>query len=265
VSSYVGADVGNYQITDQSSTSATIDKAALTISANSVSKTYDGRSYIGGNGVSFSGFVTGDSASVLSGTLSYVGDSQGAIHAGSYSIVPIGLSSTNYAISYSPGSLLVDQAVLTLASVAAVKYFDETTASVALPQVLGLVPGDRVINLHQVYESASVGLGKTLRVQWGYVIADGNGGANYRVTLRDSLGDIVSQPAGAGVDAVNPWTAILQTAVPSRFPGSLDGKPFGFDLPMPTGRSRRGSLLDADDEEQTADGPKPSGDNQNPS
>ncbi len=80
--------------------SLTINKAALTVTANNASKIYDGVSYSGGNGVSYSGFVNGETASVLGGTLTYGGTSQGASAAGSYGITASGLTSGNYDITY---------------------------------------------------------------------------------------------------------------------------------------------------------------------
>jgi hypothetical protein len=89
-----------------------IDKAHLTVAAHNASKTYDGSAYSGGDGVSYSGFVNGETTSELGGTLAYSGSSQGAINAGSYTITPGGLSSDNYEISYFDGTLTIDKAAL---------------------------------------------------------------------------------------------------------------------------------------------------------
>jgi len=42
---------------------------------------------------------------VLGGTLTYSGNSQGAVNAGSYTIIPGGLTSSNYTITFDPGTL----------------------------------------------------------------------------------------------------------------------------------------------------------------
>jgi hypothetical protein len=102
------ANQQGYDITNGTGT-LTINKAALSITANAGSKLYDGLAYSGGNGVSYAGFVNGEGLSVLAGALAYGGNSQGAIQAGTYSIVPEGLSSANYAISYLNGSLVITQ------------------------------------------------------------------------------------------------------------------------------------------------------------
>lgn len=91
-----------------------ITPAALSITANSASKTYDGLAYHGGNGVTYSGFVNGENASVLGGVPGYGGTAQGATGAGSYVLTPNGLTSTNYAINFNDGTLFINKALLTL-------------------------------------------------------------------------------------------------------------------------------------------------------
>jgi hypothetical protein len=87
----------------------TINPAPLRVTANSFSKLVDGVPYIGGNGVTYNGFVNGESPTALSGVLSYGGTSQGALALGNYSIVPrgYGASAANYTISYVDGTLTI--------------------------------------------------------------------------------------------------------------------------------------------------------------
>jgi hypothetical protein len=87
-----------------------IGAAPLTITANNDSKTYDGNAYSGNNGVVYSSFVNGEDPTVLTGSLSYGGTAQGAIDAGTYSIIPSGLADPNYAITFVAGTLTVNQA-----------------------------------------------------------------------------------------------------------------------------------------------------------
>ncbi|MGJ1385487.1 MBG domain-containing protein [Sphingobacterium spiritivorum] len=105
-----GAQAGNYKVantSDLSTATAAITPKPLTITANNFSKVYDGSAYSGGNGVSYGAFALGEDQTVLSGTLEYGGSSQGAVNTGSYGIVPSGLSSSNYAISYVNGQLSI--------------------------------------------------------------------------------------------------------------------------------------------------------------
>jgi autotransporter-associated beta strand protein len=58
--------------------------------------------------------VNSQTASALGGTLSYTGNSQNAVNAGTYTITPQGYTSNNYSISYVNGSLTVNKATLTV-------------------------------------------------------------------------------------------------------------------------------------------------------
>ena len=108
-----GLTSGNYDISYVDGT-LTVNRAGLTVTANDDSRTYDGVAYSGGNGVSYSGFVNGESASVLGGDLSFGGSAQGAVNAGSYGLSADGLTSGNYDISYVDGTLTVNRAALTV-------------------------------------------------------------------------------------------------------------------------------------------------------
>jgi YDG domain/MBG domain (YGX type) len=109
-----GADAANYALSSNTTTTATIGRAPLTITANDASAIANGRAYSGGNGVRYSGLVAGESASVLTGTLDYGGSAQGAIATGIYSIAPSGMSSGNYSLSYVDGTLSMVADPLTL-------------------------------------------------------------------------------------------------------------------------------------------------------
>jgi len=94
--------------------SLVVDKANLTVTANSYNKGYDGLAYTGGDGVVYSGFVNSETEAVLGGAIVYSGSSQGAISKGLYEIIPSGLTSSNYAISFVKGYLSVGKNLLTI-------------------------------------------------------------------------------------------------------------------------------------------------------
>ena len=116
----------NYQLPTLDVTNApvSITPATLIITANDDSKVYDGSPYSGGNGVVYAGFVEGETPDVLSGTLTYSGSSQGATNAGNYVLTPQGLSSDNYAISYTNNQLDISLATLNIAANADSKVYD---------------------------------------------------------------------------------------------------------------------------------------------
>jgi len=103
-----GTDAGNYNLLSTvASTTADITQLSLLVEAKSTTKVYDGLAYSGGAGLNYSGFLAGEDESVLVGPVVYGGTSQGAIATGLYSIIPSGLTATNYAITYLNGQLYV--------------------------------------------------------------------------------------------------------------------------------------------------------------
>ena len=108
-----GQTSSNYAIAYVNGT-LTIDPQALTITANNATQFYGNVPYNGGNGVTYNGFVTGQNSSVLSGTITYGGNSQGAVNAGTYTIIPSGQTSSNYAITYVNGTLTINPLPITV-------------------------------------------------------------------------------------------------------------------------------------------------------
>ena len=103
-----GADAANYSLTGTTATTtADINPAALTVTAKDDHKIYSGVGYSGGNGVTYDGFVGGETSAVLGGALTYGGTSQGAVHMGTYGIYPQGLTSGNYDVSFVGGVLTI--------------------------------------------------------------------------------------------------------------------------------------------------------------
>ncbi|QQT25174.1 MBG domain-containing protein [Sphingobacterium spiritivorum] len=99
----------NYGVATPVSFTLQVAKKRLSVTANDFSKTYDGIAYVGGNGVSFNGFVNDDSPAALGGNLAYGGTAQAAVNTGTYSITPGGLSSGNYDFDYKNGTLSIVQ------------------------------------------------------------------------------------------------------------------------------------------------------------
>ena len=135
-----GLTSGNYDIAYVPGT-LTVGKAALTVTAGDAGKTYDGHAFTGGS-VSYDGFVNGETADVLGGTLAYGGSSQGAVNAGSYAITASGLTSGNYEIAYVPGTLTVGKAALTVTAGDASKTYDGHAFSGGSVSYDGFVNGE---------------------------------------------------------------------------------------------------------------------------
>jgi hypothetical protein len=95
-----GLTSGNYAITFSPGTLG-ITKAGLTVTAEDKSKVYGAPDPA--LTASYAGFVKGETASVLGGALTLVRAPGESV--GSYAITPGGLTSGNYAITFSPGTL----------------------------------------------------------------------------------------------------------------------------------------------------------------
>lgn len=99
----------------------------ITVTANSVTRTYDGTTGGNNGGVSYSTAPSG----LLLGTASYGITSQDARNAGTYTIAPSGLYSTDnrgYDVSYASGTLTIDKRALTVTATGQNKTYDGTTA-----------------------------------------------------------------------------------------------------------------------------------------
>jgi filamentous hemagglutinin family protein len=199
---FSGADGGNYQLEGLPDPAdiGTIDPAALTVTlTGTVEKTYDGLpaatltsgnyslsgTIFEGDQVSLNGPAAGtyDNKNAGSGkTVSVSGLSLGGASAGDYAL-------SSASVSGAVG--IIDPASLVISAMSDARTYDSTTNSAKAPQVSGLVEGDNVSSLSQSFDSKHVG-DRTLSVNDGFVVDDGNGGHNYAVTLHTASGSITA-------------------------------------------------------------------------
>ncbi len=85
----------------------------------------------------------------------------------------------------------ITAAPLTLTATTNTKVYDGTVSAAATPTVTGLVAGDTVSGLAQIYDNKNVGTGKTLSVS-AYTVNDGNGGNNYSVATIDKTTGVIT-------------------------------------------------------------------------
>jgi filamentous hemagglutinin family protein len=152
----------------------------LTVTANNYTKTYDGASYSGGNGVTYS--ISGASPS---GSVAYAGTSQNAKNAGSYTITPSGLYSDQqgYDIGYVSGALTILPKALTISgtTVANKTYDGNTTATVTAGTLSGLI-GSETLGVSGSGTFANKNADTNKNVTVSYTLTNGtNGGlaSNY--------------------------------------------------------------------------------------
>ena len=183
----------------------TVNKAALTVTANNDSKTYDGNAYSGGNGVSYSGFVHGETSSVLAGTLVYDGSSQGAVNAGTYTITASGFTSGNYDISYVGGTLTIGAATLnlTITPDAASKTYGQTLNLTDF-STSGLVGSDSIssVTLTSAGTAATANVGSYDISSSNAVFGSGSA-SNYDIHYNTLTGGLTVNKAALTVTANN--------------------------------------------------------------
>jgi filamentous hemagglutinin family protein len=86
------------------------EQPVISVSANPLTKTYDGSAYTGGNGVTNTGFVNGDTSAILTG-LTYGGASQGATNVGTHTITPSAVNGLGYGMNFVDSSLTINPIV----------------------------------------------------------------------------------------------------------------------------------------------------------
>lgn len=162
------------------------------MTADDVTKTYDGTSFT----TASYGYSkpTVDLSKIL-GTALVGGTALGARNAGNYVIGLSGLYSTDqlgYDIDFAAGDLTINKRLLTLTATDASKVYDGKLTSNGKPVVTGRVRGDSIVGLTQSYADKNAGTGKTINVNHGYTIRDGNNGNNYDVVLVQSHAGIIT-------------------------------------------------------------------------
>ena len=108
---FTPTDYTNYEECT-TTTTLTINKAPLTITANNKSINYGDAP--ANDGVTYSGFVNGENKDNLGGTLGFEYNYSQGDPVGTYQITPNGLTSENYDITFVPGTLTVDKKALTV-------------------------------------------------------------------------------------------------------------------------------------------------------
>ncbi|HVV93009.1 MAG TPA: MBG domain-containing protein [Hyphomicrobiales bacterium] len=196
------SNVGNYAITQgtlsaSANYAVTYDAGTLAVTARPITITADGQSRTYGNAnpaltfaVGGDGLVNGDA---LSGSLATTATATSNV--GNYAITQGTLAaSANYALTYDAGTLAVTTRPITITAAAASKIYDGTTVATATPILTaGSLVGGDALAFAEAFADKDAGTGKTI-VLSGQV-DDGNGGANYAVTMVDSHAGTITPAA----------------------------------------------------------------------
>ena len=201
-----GTLLSNYTLpTSASGDIGTISKAPLSaLLTGNTTKVYDGNSTasLSANNFVISGFANAEGASVSQTNGSFT-DKNAGTNKGVTTVISIndiaannGTLLGNYTLPTSASGNIgnITPASLTLTALTNTKNFDGKNDALAIPTASGLIGSDTVTGLVEVYSDVNPGTRKTLNVQTGYQISDGNSGNNYKVTLvPDQTGEIRAQ------------------------------------------------------------------------
>jgi hypothetical protein len=129
-----------------------------------------------------------------------------------------GNGGANYTLTTATAAGTITAAPLTLTASASSRPYDGTTAAAGSPIATGLFAGDTVSGVTQAFDSRNAGA-RTVAIT-GYTLNDGNGGANYTVTLNSAAGSI---------------TRALLTLTASAASRTYDGTTVAAGSPVATG------------------------------
>ncbi len=225
-SAAVGTGLGNYNISYVDG-SLTVNKAALTVTANSKSKTYGQSLAFAGTEFGTSGLVNGDT--VTSAALTSPGAAATATVTGSPYVInvsaAVGTGLGNYNIGYVAGSLTVNPVLLTAVVTAKSRSYDGTTAATVSGVLKGVIGKDLVsLASAAFFTDKNVGLNKAVT---GLTLA-GSAAANYKLA------------------STTVATAARITPAPLTISADRESKLYGQADPPLTCKITKGSLFGGD-------------------
>ena len=233
---------GNYAISYVDDTASTINQAALTVTANAVTKTYDGTTSATGNGTvgTLAGAAVGEVVNNLGSqvfTDKNVGTANKTVKASGVTIKDSGNADVtgNYAISYVDDTAsTINQAALTVTANAVTKTYDGTTTATGngtVGTLAGAGAGEVVNNLgSQVFTDKNVGTAnKTVKAS-GVTIKDSGNldvTSNYSISYIDNLASTINKANAvitANSDLTKVYNGVNQTVTGFTATGLVNGE-----------------------------------------
>ena len=193
-----GAHNNNYAVTYADNTASTINTAALTISTNSVTKTYDGNLSALGTAVVTNGAVmAGDSLS--GGSFAFTDKNAGSNKTVSTTGVTVGdgTHNNNYAVTYADNTAsTINTAALTLSSNAVTKTYDGNLSALGTAVVTNgtVMAGDSLSGGSFAFTDKNAGTNKTVSTT-GVTVGDGTHNSNYAVAYADNNASTINTAA----------------------------------------------------------------------
>ena len=191
-----GNDGNNYLVTFEDAMGA-IERRAITVSAQTDSKLYDGTTLSTAGPVIATGkLIKGDSASW---SQSFDSRNAGDRTLTAHGSVEDGNGGNNYLVTFVDAQGAIERRAITVTAQSDSKMYDGNVKSNVAPVLSegALVGGDSA-TWSQSFNDAAAGIGKMLRASG--TISDGNGGNNYLVTFADDISGSIFAPTDGGQD-----------------------------------------------------------------
>jgi hypothetical protein len=194
-----GADLSNYKVTEQTSTTADITPRALNLSAVVDSKIYDGTTNSSG-GVLISGIQTGDSISAIQvfDSKHALGDGASTLKVDTFTIND-GNNGKNYIVTQTDAKGTIEKASLLVTATEVEKTYDGTTFASGVPTLgtlAGQAAGESVNTMgSQAFLDKNAGTNKTVRAS-GVTIKDSANNdvtKNYNIHYQDNTTSSIFQ------------------------------------------------------------------------
>jgi hypothetical protein len=226
LSTISGPAAGNYTAAATLAGLATLDitprdLSVINLTANN--KVYDATTLATLTGGTLSGLVNGDAVTLHMGSASFANKNVGAdLPVTTSGFALIGNADGDYVLVNPTGlTASITPAPLDVTALANTKVYNGQVGALAIPVISGLKGNDTAL-ASETYVTASVGTGKTLTPS--VTISDGNGGANYAVTLTANDNGIILAliPSGPTATVASP-----NGYIPTAGNNSLDGNAGG--------------------------------------
>ena len=191
-----GLTATNYSITYTNGT-LTVQPYALTVTADDKTKFYGQPDPT--FTASYKGFVNGDTVTNLGGTLSFNRTAGGATNdpAGPYPIIPSGLTSPNYAINFSNGTLTIVRAIVVVSANPTNKYY-----GAANPVLTATITG-AVTNNPPDFKLETTATNNSTVGSYPITVTLGTNNTNYEVRVTNSTLTVLPKAAVVFADHQN--------------------------------------------------------------
>jgi filamentous hemagglutinin family protein len=192
---FLAGSAANYTVPSNATRNVgTINKAPLTVTAQTDTKTYDGTTSSSvGPVITFGALQTGDTTTTFSQTFDTrnAGTNKTVTAGGA---VNDGNGGNNYSYSFMANSTgVINARALTVTAQTDMKTYDGTTNSSVAPLITSgvLQTGDTTTTFSQTFDTRNAGTNKALMASG--VVNDGNGGDNYSYTFAADSTGVINQ------------------------------------------------------------------------